>query len=406
MMETIEIAPYRDLCTDCGVSRTKQPKRCATACQFIQPNYSQFEILTHGRVREMGNSDEVFFGTYQQMYRARLKNPLMGAQWTGIISRLCEMLLEQEVVDAVITMSSDPEDKWRPQPVIITKAKDMQVCRGMKMGYAPIIQYLEQAKDLGFQRVAMVGIPCQVYAARALEKELGFKKIFIIGSPCSDNTTTENFHHFLGLLSEKPEEITYLEFKANYHVELRFSDGRIQEIPFLKLPLSDLPKDFFPTTCKTCVDYVNSLSDITVGYMAGTGEQWLIIRNERGQEMMKLLEPEIVLEPLKSAGNRLGPVKGFKKNVELAAGGLPIQRMPNFLRSIFAWVMPRFGPRGLEFAKARIEMKAIESVIHLRSTAPHKIKNMVPTHIWKLVRTYGLEPRTEELKVSRESTYS
>ena len=140
--------------------------------------------------------------------------------------------------------------------------------------------------------------------------------------------------------------------------------------------------------------------------MAGSGQQWLIIRNERGQEMAQLLEPEMHLEALQSAGNRLGPVKGFMKNVELAAGGLPLQRMPNFLRSIFAWVMPRFGPRGLEFAKARIEMKAIESVIHLRNTAPHKIKNMVPSHVWKLVRTYGLEPRNEEIKGSRESTYS
>ena len=93
------------------------------------------------------------------------------------------------------------------------------------------------------------------------------------------------------------------------------------------------------------------------------------------------------------------------KNVELAAGGLPLQRMPNFLRGIFAWVMPRFGPRGLEFAKARIEMKAIESIIHLRSIAPHKIKNMIPDHVWKLAKRYGLEPQNDEIKGSRESTY-
>ena len=117
--------------------------------------------------------------------------------------------------------------------------------------------------------------------------------------------------------------------------------------------------------------------------------------------MLTMYDSDLALIRLLKAG-----VKGFMKNVELAAGGLPLQRMPNFLRSIFAWVMPRFGPRGLEFAKARIEMKAIESVIHLRSTAPHKIKNMVPSHVWKLVRTYGLEPRKEELKDSRESTYS
>lgn len=403
-MESIEIAPFRDLCTDCGVSRTTQPKRCATACQFIAPNYPKFETLVHGRERATDHSDEVFFGPYLEMFRARLKTPLKGAQWTGIITRLCEVLLEQGVVEAVITMRSDAHDRWKPVPVIVTRSLDMAQCRGMKMGYAPIIQYLEQAKDLGYKKVAMVGIPCQVYAARALEQEFGFEKLLIIGSPCSDNTTTDHFHQFLGLLSEKPETISYLEFRADYNVEIRFENGQKQEIPFLKLPLSNLPADFFPTTCKTCVDYVNSLSDITVGYMAGTGEQWIIIRNEKGKGLVSLLAAELVLEPLSSAGNRLSPVKGFMRNVELAAGGLPLQKMPNFLRGIFAWVMPRFGPRGLEFAKARIEMKAIESVIHLRNTAPHKIKNMVPGYIWRLTNMYGLEPRKDEIKVSREST--
>ena len=403
-MEPIEIAPFRDLCTDCGVSRTAEPKRCATACQFIQPNYPKFETLAHGRERTTDHSDEVFFGPYLEMFRARLKLPLKGAQWTGIITRLCEILLEQGLVEAVITMRSDEHDRWKPVPVIVTRSRDMAQCRGMKMGYAPIIQYLEQARDLGYKKVAMVGIPCQVYAARALEQEFGFEKLLIIGSPCSDNTTTEHFHQFLGLLSDKPETITYLEFRADYHVEIRFENGRKQEIPFLKLPLSNLPADFFPTTCKTCVDYVNSLSDITVGYMAGTGEQWIIIRNVKGKGLASLLAAELVLEPLSSAGNRLSPVKGFMRNVELAAGGLPLQRMPNFFRGIFAWVMPRFGPRGLEFAKARIEMKAIESIIHLRNTAPHKIKNMVPGHIWKLGQAYGLKPSNDEIKASREST--
>jgi len=403
-VESIEIAPFRDLCTDCGVSRTTQPKRCATACQFIQPNYPKFETLVHGRQRAINQSDEVFFGPYLEMHRARLKTPLKGAQWTGIITRICEVLLEQGIVEAVITMRSDPNDRWKPVPVIVTRSQDMAQCRGMKMGYAPIIQYLEQAKDLGYKNVAMVGIPCQVYAARALEEELGFEKLLIIGSPCSDNTTTDHFHGFLGLLSENPEKISYLEFRADYHVEIRYEDGQQQEIPFLKLPLSDLPTDFFPTTCKTCVDYVNTLSDITVGYMAGAGEQWIIIRNAKGKSLATLLAAELVLEPVSSAGNRLSAVKGFMKNVELAAGGLPLQRMPNFLRGIFAWVMPRFGPRGLEFAKARIEMKAIESIINLRNIAPHKIKNMVPNHLWKLSRKYGLEPQFDEVKSSREST--
>ena len=124
----------------------------------------------------------------------------------------------------------------------------------------------------------------------------------MIGTPCSDNTTTENFHDFLDLLSDQPETITYLEFRADYHVELRFTDGRVKEIPFLLLPISKLKPDFFPITCRTCVDYTNTLADITVGYMAGRGEQWLLVRNERGEELLKLLGDEVKLSEPTSAG--------------------------------------------------------------------------------------------------------
>ena len=100
----------------------------------------------------------------------------------------------------------------------------------------------------------MIGIPRQVYALRALEAELGFDKIYVVGTPCSDNTTTEHFHEFLALLAEDPATITYLEFRADFCCELRFQDGRVRTIPFLQLPISKLPRDFFPLTCRTCVD--------------------------------------------------------------------------------------------------------------------------------------------------------
>ena len=48
------------------------------------------------------------------------------------------------------------------------------------------------------------------------------------------------------------------------------------------------------------------------------------------------------------------------------------------------------GPAGQEFARTRVEMKAIETVLHLRAKMPAQMKNMVPDHIWKLVAPYGL----------------
>jgi coenzyme F420 hydrogenase subunit beta len=386
----------RGICTDCGLSRMKEAKLCGQACQFIRPDYPTLETAIHGRARDPGRGDELFFGPHIVMHRASMRTPAQGAQWTGITTRIAEILLAKGLVDAVLAVAPDPDDRWRPRPVIVTRAEDMAECRGMRMGYAPTLALLEPAQAAGHRRIAMIGVPCQVHALRAIEERLGLEKLYVIGTPCSDNTTTENFHHFLSRLSDKPESISYLEFRADYHVELRFDDGRTRTIPFLQLPLADLPPDFFPLPCRTCVDYTNALADITVGYVGGEGEQWLIVRNQRGAELLELIAPDLKLSAPGSAGKRAGPVRGFLKNTELAAGGLPLRRMPKWLRPIVGWLMPRIGPRGLEFARARVEMKAVETVLHLRRQEPRKVKHMVPDHVWRLVAPYGLAPREDE----------
>lgn len=398
-------AAPRNLCTDCGISRTAEPKRCAIACQFIAPDYPALETQVHGRPRDAARPDEGHFGPFRRMLRASLKTPSDGAQWTGITTRIAERLLQTGAVDAVLTMAPDPNDRWRPVPVIVTRPEDMAQCRGMRMGYAPLLALLEPARAAGYKRLAVIGIPCQVYALRALEAELGLERLYVIGTPCSDNTTTERFHQFLDLVAAQigsaSADITYLEFRADYRVELRLANGQTHLMPFLQLPISRLPADFFPLTCRSCVDYTNVLADITVGYMGGQGEQWLLVRNARGEELLGLLGDEVHTAAPGSAGQRAGAVKGFLKNVERAAGGLPLRRMPDWLRPIVGWLMPRVGPRGLEFARTRVEMKAVETVLHLRRELPRRMRRMVPAHVWALVKPYGLTPLPGELPDDR-----
>ncbi|MEM9317695.1 MAG: Coenzyme F420 hydrogenase/dehydrogenase, beta subunit C-terminal domain [Pseudomonadota bacterium] len=379
------------MCTDCGVSRLGDGRACGRACQFIQPNYPKAEARVHGRLP--GAGDESFFGVHKAMYRARLAEPAEGAQWTGITTELAAELLRTGRVDAVLAVVPAADDRWRPEPAIITDPADMARARGMRMGYAPLLAALEPAIASGHRRIAVIAIPCQVYALRQIEASLGLDRLYVIGTPCSDNTTTEAFHGFLARLDPEPETISYLEFRADYRVELRFDDGRAPRVvPFLQLPLSDLPDDFWPLTCRTCVDYTNRLADVTVGYMAGEGDQWLIVRNARGAEIVAGLGDRLQLSPVGSGGKREAAVRGFMANTERAAGGLPLRRMPGFLRGLVGWLQPRIGPRGLEFARARLEMKAVETVLHLRRKHPARMKNMVPDHVWGLVARYGLAP--------------
>jgi coenzyme F420 hydrogenase subunit beta len=76
--------------------------------------------------------------------------------------------------------------------------------------------------------------------------------------------------------------------------------------------------------------------------------------------------------------------------------------MPTWLRPVVGWLMPKIGPRGIEFARARLEMKAVETVVHLRLHRRKRMKYMVPQHVWNLVADYGLYPEDDETPVQRD----
>jgi coenzyme F420 hydrogenase subunit beta len=277
----------------------------------------------------------------------------------------------------------------------------MARCRGMKMGYSPTLALLDEAAARGFRRLAVVGVACQVHALRALEESLGLERLYVIGTPCSDNTTTARFHDFLGKLTDRPEAVTYLEFMPDMHVELRFADAPPRRIPFIQLPIAQLPPDFIPLTCRACFDYTNALADVTVGYMAAEGDQWLLVRNARGRELVALLGDEVRLSALGSRGDRRGPVRMFVRLLERQKGGLPVRRAPRWARPLIGWLQARFGPKGLEFARTRVEMKAAEGIVNLRAERPRRLRAMVPDFAWDLVAPYGLVPRDGERASSR-----
>ena len=51
---------------------------------------------------------------------------------------------------------------------------------------------------------------------------------------------------------------------------------------------------------------------------------------------------------------------------------------------------------GLEFARARIDMKMGEGILTLRRHHPRRMKRMVPAHAWQLAASYGIRPEPGE----------
>jgi coenzyme F420 hydrogenase subunit beta len=102
-------AAHRDLCTDCGISRSDDARRCGQACQFIKPDYAGLETRVHGRARDPARPRRGALRPAPAHAACSLAEAARaGAQWTGITTRIAERLLETGAVDAVLTMAADP----------------------------------------------------------------------------------------------------------------------------------------------------------------------------------------------------------------------------------------------------------------------------------------------------------
>jgi 7-hydroxymethyl chlorophyll a reductase len=76
------------------------------------------EPEVHGRGRDPNAMDDLFFGVHDEMLYARKSEPIQGAQWTGIVTAISMEMLRANIVDAVICVQSDPNDRFSPRPVL------------------------------------------------------------------------------------------------------------------------------------------------------------------------------------------------------------------------------------------------------------------------------------------------
>ena len=120
------------------------------------------------------------------------------------------------------------------------------------------------------------------------------------------------------------------------------------------------------------------------------------MRNARGRELVALLGDEVRTSPLRSRGDRRRVVAMVVGLLERQRGGLPVRRAPRWARPLIGWLQARFGPKGLEFARTRVEMKVGEGIVNLRAERPRRLRAMVPAFAWRLAAPYGLVPRAGE----------
>ncbi|MBW4420547.1 MAG: Coenzyme F420 hydrogenase/dehydrogenase, beta subunit C-terminal domain [Myxacorys californica WJT36-NPBG1] len=376
--------PAKELCSECGLCDTHYIHYVKEACAFIHQQIPALEEQTHGRSRDLDNSDDVYFGVNQGMTAARKIEPIAGAQWTGIVSSIAIQMLESGKVEGVVCVQNTEEDRFQPKPIIARSREEILAARVNKPTLSPNLSVLEQIEQSGMKRLLVIGVGCQIQALRAVEKQLGLEKLYVLGTPCTDNVTRAGLQTFLETTSRSPETVVYYEFMQDFQVHFKHEDGSTELVPFFGLKTNKL-KDVFAPSCLSCFDYVNSLADLVVGYMgAPFGWQWIVVRNDRGQEMLDLVDEQIETQPVMSAGDRKNAVQQSIPAYDKAV------TLPMWAAKLMGVVIEKIGPKGLEYARFSIDSHFTRNYLYVKRNHPEKLDQHVPPYAQQIVSQYKL----------------
>ncbi|HBK97351.1 MAG TPA: hypothetical protein DD001_08445 [Microcoleaceae bacterium UBA10368] len=376
--------PAKELCSECGLCDTYYIHYVKESCAFLTQHIAELEAEIHGRSRNLDNPDDWYFGVSQNMMAARKKEPIEGAQWTGIVSTIAIEMLEKGIVEGVVCVQTTKEDRFQPMPIIATTREEILAAKVNKPTLSPNLSVLEQIEKSGMKRLLVIGVGCQIQALRTVEKKLGLEKLYVLGTPCVDNVSRAGLQKFLDTTSRSPETVLSYEFMQDFNVHFKHEDGSVEKVPFFGLNTKEL-KDVFAPSCLSCFDYVNGLADLVVGYMgAPFGWQWIVVRNDTGQEMLDLVMEQLNTQPVMSQGNRMPAVQqsipAYEKGVTL----------PMWAAKLMGVFIERIGPKGLEYARFSIDSHFTRNYLYVQRNYPEKLEAHVPEFAKRIVGQYKL----------------
>ena len=376
--------PAKELCSECGLCDTYYIHYVKDACAFLNQQIAELELEAHGRSRNLDNPDEWYFGVSNDMFAARKRQPIPGAQWTGIVSTIACEMLSNGLVEGVVCVQNSPDDRFQPQPIIARTPEEVLAARVNKPTLSPNLSILEQLEQSGLKRLLAIGVGCQIQALRAVEQQLGLEKLYVLGTPCVDNVTRAGLQKFLDTTSRSPETVVHYEFMQDFRIHFKHEDGSIEKVPFFGLNTKEL-KDVFAPSCMSCFDYVNSLADLVVGYMGAPFRwQWMVVRNETGKEMLDLVREQLETQPVSSKGDRRAAVQqsipAYDKGVTL----------PMWAAKLMGVVIEKVGPKGLEYARFSIDSHFTRNYLYVKRNHPEKLEAHVPEYAKRIVGQYQL----------------
>jgi coenzyme F420 hydrogenase subunit beta len=224
-------------------------------------------------------------GNYTQVISARStdREILRRAHVSGIKTQLLVYALEEGIIDGAIVAGPGSEP-WMPEPLVATTREEIMASQGSKYSISPNVGMIKEAtRSYGLERIAIVGVPCQVQAARKVQlypvgmRDVPDKIALVLGIFCM---AVYPYQSIVQLVED------HAHTKLGSVRKMDFSKGKFLVYPerggVVEVPIADTRRYEQPG-CHVCLDFVGNLADISAGAV-GSSEGWstVFVRTKAG----------------------------------------------------------------------------------------------------------------------------
>jgi len=217
-----------------------------------------------------------------------------GFQGGGTVSALAAFALRTGRIDAAVL--TDRQGPW-PLPRVVTREDQVFECASSKFTAAATLSALNGAARDGYERIGLVGTPCQITAAAQMKgnplnrEDFADPVALSIGLFCNWALDPRGFNHFLSQRLDI-SRVTGMDIPpppADVLVVWLGDDT-------VDIPLDEI-RPFIPETCSLCPDLTSEWADLSVGMLEGRpGWNTLVIRSESGESLVEAAEKGGFLE--------------------------------------------------------------------------------------------------------------
>lgn len=271
-----------DFCAGCGNCNFVCPARIDLKSHILNFPLAEDEAVTLEQLFLTGTRDENL-GVYTDMFSA--KSSYEG-QDGGVATALLVSGMQKGLFDAAIVVRR--AEGYKAESIIAENVNDIIEARGTKYMRVRLMSRLGELVAKGKRKIAIVGTPCQVRAARRVQSTLledcPDLELTIIGLFCFEefdyNKLKEETKRLLGVDLDKVEKTQIRKGKFSILI-----DGQERSVAVKEL------NNAVEKGCLSCPDFAANYSDISVGSIGSEdGYSTIIVRSDAGKKLWELLD--------------------------------------------------------------------------------------------------------------------